>query len=205
MKPPVVVIGRHCNRNQCGIAVRFKKIRTVAKIAQSSERPTSQARADGERLGQMHASGLSAANELNPPAVSGMLLRRMNQPSPGISSPSSPSVVSNFEKHWRGSSRIGSAGPGADTGGARTPHHAGLECPKRPARTERRPGAFPHPLWPLFGLRAGAPRENRRFIDPRRHAFLTELRHLLAMVPGSPMDSGRGTSVGGGCHGQSPE
>src|SRR5262249_38287539 len=48
-------------------------------------------------------------------------------------------------------------------------------------------------------------RENRGVIGPRRHAFLTELCHLLAMVPGSPMASGRGTSVGGGCHGQSPE
>jgi hypothetical protein len=37
MKPPVVVIGRHCNTNQCRIAVRFKKTQSVAKIAQSSD------------------------------------------------------------------------------------------------------------------------------------------------------------------------
>ena len=37
MKPPVVVIERHCKTNQCGIAVRFKKIQSVAKISQSIE------------------------------------------------------------------------------------------------------------------------------------------------------------------------
>jgi hypothetical protein len=35
MKPPVVVIERHCKTNQCRIAVRFKKIPSVAKISQS--------------------------------------------------------------------------------------------------------------------------------------------------------------------------
>src|SRR6478672_4688754 len=35
MKPPVVVIGRHCKTNQCWIAVRFKKTQSVAKISQS--------------------------------------------------------------------------------------------------------------------------------------------------------------------------
>ncbi|HYZ44687.1 MAG TPA: hypothetical protein VE667_07500, partial [Xanthobacteraceae bacterium] len=33
---PLVVIERHCNRNQYGIAVRFKKTQSVAKTAQSS-------------------------------------------------------------------------------------------------------------------------------------------------------------------------
>jgi hypothetical protein len=37
MKPPVVVIERHCKTNQCWIAVRFKKIPSVAKISQSPE------------------------------------------------------------------------------------------------------------------------------------------------------------------------
>lgn len=37
MKPPVVVVRRHCNTNQHRIAVRFKKIQRVAKIAQSSK------------------------------------------------------------------------------------------------------------------------------------------------------------------------
>ena len=36
MKPPVVVIERHCKTNQCWIAVRFKKIQSVAKISQSA-------------------------------------------------------------------------------------------------------------------------------------------------------------------------
>ena len=36
MKPPVVVIERHCKTNQCWIAVRFKKIKSVAKISQSA-------------------------------------------------------------------------------------------------------------------------------------------------------------------------
>jgi len=35
MKPPVVVIERHCKTNQCWIAVRFKKTQSVAKISQS--------------------------------------------------------------------------------------------------------------------------------------------------------------------------
>jgi hypothetical protein len=35
MKPPVVVIGRHCKTNQCWIAVRFKKTQSVANISQS--------------------------------------------------------------------------------------------------------------------------------------------------------------------------
>jgi hypothetical protein len=37
MKPPVVVVERHCKTNQCWIAVRFKKIPSVAKISQNSE------------------------------------------------------------------------------------------------------------------------------------------------------------------------
>src|SRR5215510_15603406 len=37
MKPPVVVVERHCKTNQCWIAVRFKKIPSVAKISQSFE------------------------------------------------------------------------------------------------------------------------------------------------------------------------
>src|SRR5262245_39222480 len=37
MKPPVVVIGRHCKTNQCWIAVRFKKTQSVAKISQKVE------------------------------------------------------------------------------------------------------------------------------------------------------------------------
>src|SRR5215510_6422309 len=37
MKPPVVVIGRHCKTNQCWIAVRFKKNQSVAKISQNVE------------------------------------------------------------------------------------------------------------------------------------------------------------------------
>jgi len=36
MKPPVVVVERHCKTNQCWIAVRFKKIQSVAKISQSA-------------------------------------------------------------------------------------------------------------------------------------------------------------------------
>src|SRR5262249_21731537 len=36
MKPPVVVVERHCKTNQCWIAVRFKKIKSVAKISQSA-------------------------------------------------------------------------------------------------------------------------------------------------------------------------
>jgi hypothetical protein len=36
MKPPVVVIERHCKANQCWIAVRCKKIQSVAKISQSA-------------------------------------------------------------------------------------------------------------------------------------------------------------------------
>src|SRR5262249_20978164 len=38
MKPPVVVIARHCKTNQCWIAVRFKKIPSVAKISQTAAR-----------------------------------------------------------------------------------------------------------------------------------------------------------------------
>src|SRR5262245_26217546 len=37
MKPPVVVVERHCKTNQCWIAVRFKKIPSVAKISQNPE------------------------------------------------------------------------------------------------------------------------------------------------------------------------
>jgi hypothetical protein len=49
MKPPVVVVERHCKTNQCWIAVRFKKIPSVAKISQSlrSERAC---RGAGERV-----------------------------------------------------------------------------------------------------------------------------------------------------------
>src|SRR5262245_42185496 len=37
MKPPAVVIGGPCKTNQCWIAVRFKKTRSVAKISQNVE------------------------------------------------------------------------------------------------------------------------------------------------------------------------
>jgi hypothetical protein len=49
MKPPVVVVERHCKTNQCWIAVRFKKIPSVAKISQNlrSERVN---RGAGERV-----------------------------------------------------------------------------------------------------------------------------------------------------------
>ena len=47
MKPPVVVIARHCKTNQCWIAVRFKKIPSVAKISQSAPRERADA---GERV-----------------------------------------------------------------------------------------------------------------------------------------------------------
>src|SRR5262249_49747534 len=50
MKPPVVVIGRHCKTNQCWIAVRFKKIQSVAKISQKSRRE----RADEVRANEFH-------------------------------------------------------------------------------------------------------------------------------------------------------
>lgn len=62
MKPPVVVIGRHCNRNQYGIAVRFKKFPSVAKTAQSSER----------EAGRCARRVLPSANEVTPGTGSGM-------------------------------------------------------------------------------------------------------------------------------------
>jgi len=46
MKPPVVVVERHCKTNQCRIAVRFKKIRSVAKISQSAAKSADDALAD---------------------------------------------------------------------------------------------------------------------------------------------------------------
>jgi hypothetical protein len=48
MKPPVVVIGRHCKTNQCWIAVRFKKTQSVAKISQSP----AEERADDASIGK---------------------------------------------------------------------------------------------------------------------------------------------------------
>jgi hypothetical protein len=48
MKPPVVVIGRHCKTNQCWITVRFKKTQSVAKISQTP----AQARADDAPFGK---------------------------------------------------------------------------------------------------------------------------------------------------------
>src|SRR6478752_4103053 len=97
MKPPVVVIGRHCNRNQCGIAVRFKKMHSVAKIAQSSESSASQpTRPTATDLDRRTRRGLPSANELNPQAVPvGCLFRNMKQPVPNILSPSSPSCRSD--------------------------------------------------------------------------------------------------------------
>src|SRR5262245_7273092 len=49
MKPPVVVIARHCKTNQCWIAVRFKKIPSVAKISQRAARERADA-VRGERV-----------------------------------------------------------------------------------------------------------------------------------------------------------
>jgi hypothetical protein len=48
MKPPVVVIERHCKTNQCWIAVRFKKTQSVAKISQSP----AEERADDAPIGK---------------------------------------------------------------------------------------------------------------------------------------------------------
>jgi hypothetical protein len=38
------VIGRHCKTNQCWIAVRFKKIQSVAKISQKRRRERARTR-----------------------------------------------------------------------------------------------------------------------------------------------------------------
>jgi hypothetical protein len=59
MKPPVVVIGRHCKTNQCWIAVRFKKIQSVAKISQSH----AQERADDAPFGKRVPLTASPRNE----------------------------------------------------------------------------------------------------------------------------------------------
>jgi hypothetical protein len=50
MKPPVVVVERHCKTNQCWIAVRFKKIKSVAKISQSA----AEERADHALANEFH-------------------------------------------------------------------------------------------------------------------------------------------------------
>ena len=98
MKPPVVVIGRHCNRNQYRIAVLFKKMRTVAKIAQSSE---SERRADARV-----ALFVAERSQCTGPARD-VFLRNVQQLLPNIMS-----AWRRWKPHRRGSSSADSAGSG---------------------------------------------------------------------------------------------
>jgi hypothetical protein len=209
--------------------VRFKKMHSVAKIAQSSESPASQpTRPTATDLDRRTRRGLPSANELNPQAVPvGCLFRNMKQPVPNILSPSSPSfVVATVETHRRGSTSTFSApslGVIEEHGTPR--HHAGpamaqAACPHRGPTTggsghaRSRVAVAPEyrPAGPLarhavaFGPRPGTPRENFcGFIDPEGMHFLPGSATFWPWCGDRLCAAEGGLPYGGGCHGQSPE
>jgi hypothetical protein len=173
MKPPVVVIGRHCNRNERGIAVRFKKIQSVAKIAQSS------ASSPLKRGGQRRQTWADARVETYRRRTNS-ILRQCQQDFTSQHQATGAKhlesvlaivcVMERIEPHRRGPSSTGfsALSPGRDTGGARdSRHHRGLEWPKRAAHTEATPQQRAEPPRPLpWQLGPISPRRS-----PRRWAF----------------------------------
>jgi hypothetical protein len=145
MKPPVVVIERHCNRNQCGIAVRFKKTQSVAKTAQSSDTAPSLKRG-GQWLGRTHALRLTVSER-------SQVTERQRHVSP------SPKMLSRAQNRlWRSVGRTTSIQPDQH----RAEHAcAGLIQEEHGPRSSCRPGMAqatrPHEGRPATTGRAPAP------------------------------------------------
>ena len=183
--------------------MRFKKTQSVAKTAQSSNsrafsqrrRPIRQTWADA----RVAADRQRTISSHRPSPTCFPVAKQLSR--------ASKSFVAQRRRTRTDTTRperVQHAVREADTGGAGAAvimqawnGPSGRPARRQPAqRAERRrplpPGSSPS-------------KRISRLTDPRRHAILTGLCHLLAMVQGWPMASGRGTSVGGGCHGQSPE
>jgi hypothetical protein len=138
MKPPVVVIGRHCKTNQCWIAVRFKKTQSVANISQSH----AQERADDAPIRQASSTDGVAEKQI---LFSSWMHARFSKvlilaPAVVFTLATGESASTRPKKHRRASRP-------ADARALPPPGHAGWEwnpiimqgLPKRPARTADHP------------------------------------------------------------------
>ena len=196
------------NAQRCKNRTKFRKLRLSTDAA------------NGDRLGQTHASRLTVGERTQSTGgASGMFISQHE--ATGAEHLESVLAIVCRSDGRNASARVEQhlqrAVPGRDRGARNSRHHAGpamaqAACPHRGPTTggsghaRSRAAAAPEyrPAGPLarhavaFGPRPGTPREKFcGFIDPRRHAFFAGLCHLLAMVRGSPMPRGRGTSVRG--------
>jgi hypothetical protein len=171
MKPPVVVIRRHCNGNQYGIAVRFKKMQSVAKIAQSSA--SSPLRRRGQRR-QTWADARVETYRRRANSIHRQCQRDVTSQHQATGAKHLESVlaivcvIERSKRNRRGPSSTGvqRAVPWARyrRRARDSRHHPGLEWPKRaaPPRPPRNKGRSAHAPAPL----AAGPISRRRSPSP---------------------------------------
>ena len=227
MKPPVVVIGRHCKTNQCWIAVRFKKTQSVAKISQKVE-GAARGRGAGKRVSRAemfifatHARAIVESFE-SPPSPSSLRWHRLKPPRrartpiimlPPVPSPSPPPLQPALpvykpppnQQRRRPRHQL-PALVSTQCGPWEQPHQSRLLCALLREQPIERSAWNASVLFPAARVDrctqlpiSGEPKA----LD--QHAFLTVLlaliftgpRHLLAMVLGSPRPADRGSSAQG--------